>query len=484
MHDGEMDEEMEDFVGGYFEVSEVDFDYEFDASCFFDFTRPESSLEAEQAERWFESAPSYPPSPFVIKLKRREVISVENGYASLKSSDGESMISSSNNMDCDMDPEEFVQDENKKGPQYHYQMAQDILKTKTKSAGQSSKTRSSTLMTPTASHLAKLNREKEVHSNRFLGRSQKPLTKIDERSSKNSLAADSNATKRQKLESGYLRKVAHLNHQSLLSHKLPKVRQVDASVMNPRLKVTVPREPALETAHRAQRHRFRNNSESGEHEKSKAPPFKARPLNSKVDSQSTFIAPSKKEKQTTILIFSSVPFEDIREGYATLICSCRLTNTVTALNAQNSESILKLGTTENERLNGEDSRKHDKFGTIKRVKARPLNKKIVLSKTKVVTYQNVKEEATAELQLSNDNRLSDNPPIELFNKLSLKSNVEHNVRSQTKPPLRPKGPKENVPGSLKQEVRGYGRKQSQCSGECRIPDNEPRMNINRSMDIR
>ncbi|KAG5558449.1 hypothetical protein RHGRI_008401 [Rhododendron griersonianum] len=394
MHDGEMDEEMEDFVGGYFEVSEVDFDYEFDASRFFDFTRPESSLEAEHAERWFESAPSYPPSPFVIKLKRREVISVENGNASLKSSDGESMISSSNNMDCDMDPEEFVRDENKKGPQYHYQMAQDILKTKTKSAGQSSKTRSSTLMTPTASHLAKLNREKEVHSNRFLGRSQKPLTKIDERSSKNSLAADSNATKRQKLESGYLRKVAHLNHQSLLSHKLPKVFH-------------------LKTSERAMQH-------SSAH----------------------------------------------------------------ASNVQNSESILKLGTTENERLNGEDARKHDKFGKIKRVKARPLNKKIVLSKSKVVTYQNVKEEATSELQLSNDNRLSGNPPIELFNKLSLKSNVEHNVRSQTKPPLRPKGPKENVPVSLKQEVRGYGRKQSQCSGEWRIPDNEPRMNINRSMDIR
>lgn len=30
--------------------------------------------------------------------------------------------------------------------------------------------------------------------------------------------------------------------------------------------------------------RFRNNSESGEHENSKAPPFKARPLNSKVGS--------------------------------------------------------------------------------------------------------------------------------------------------------------------------------------------------------
>ncbi|XP_058205348.1 protein TPX2-like [Rhododendron vialii] len=469
MHDGDMDEEMEDFVGGYFEVSEVDFDYEFDASRFFDFTRPESSLEAEHAERWFESAPSYPPSPFVIKLKRREVISVENGYTSLKSSDGESMISSSNNMDCDMDPEEFVQDENKKGPQYHYQMAQDILKTKTKSAGQSSKPRSSTLMTPTASHLAKLNREKEVHSNRFLGRSQKPLTKIDERSSKNSLAADSNATKRQKLESGYLRKVAHLNHQSLLSHKLPKVRQVDASTLNTRLKVTVPREPALETAHRAQRHRFRNNSESGEHEKSKAPPFKARPLNSKI-LKAPSLPPQKKKSRRQSSFFQVFHLKTSERAMQH--------SSAHALNVQNSES------TENERLNGEDARKHDKFGTIKRVKARPLNKKIVLSKSKVVTYQNVKEEATAELQLSNDNRLSDNPPIELFNKLSLKSNVEHNVRSQTKPPLRPKGPKENVPVSLKQEVRGYGRKQSQCNDEWRIPDNEPRMNINRSMDIR
>lgn len=62
MYDEEMDEEMEDFVGGYFEVSEVDFDYEFDAFRFFDFTRLESSLEIEHTKLGFESAPSYPPS--------------------------------------------------------------------------------------------------------------------------------------------------------------------------------------------------------------------------------------------------------------------------------------------------------------------------------------------------------------------------------------------------------------------------------------
>lgn len=45
-----------------FEVRGIDLDYEFDAPQFFDFTRPESSEEAQQAECWFESAGSYSPS--------------------------------------------------------------------------------------------------------------------------------------------------------------------------------------------------------------------------------------------------------------------------------------------------------------------------------------------------------------------------------------------------------------------------------------
>ncbi|KAL7003217.1 hypothetical protein U1Q18_004375, partial [Sarracenia purpurea var. burkii] len=53
---------MEDFVADYLDFSEVDYDYEFDADRFFDFTRPESSSETEEAERWFESAGNYPPS--------------------------------------------------------------------------------------------------------------------------------------------------------------------------------------------------------------------------------------------------------------------------------------------------------------------------------------------------------------------------------------------------------------------------------------
>lgn len=49
---------MEQFVSS----AEIDLDYEFDASRFYDFTLPETDTEAREAERWFESAKSYPPS--------------------------------------------------------------------------------------------------------------------------------------------------------------------------------------------------------------------------------------------------------------------------------------------------------------------------------------------------------------------------------------------------------------------------------------
>lgn len=55
--DGEMDEVAEPFFGG-----EIDFDYEFDAAMYYDFTRPETKQETREAEDWFKFAGSYPPS--------------------------------------------------------------------------------------------------------------------------------------------------------------------------------------------------------------------------------------------------------------------------------------------------------------------------------------------------------------------------------------------------------------------------------------
>ncbi|KAL6986115.1 hypothetical protein U1Q18_019482 [Sarracenia purpurea var. burkii] len=67
-----MDEDMEDSMELTFTAVEIDLDYEFDAARYYDFRREESSDETRQAELWFESAGSYPPSPFVTQLVLRE----------------------------------------------------------------------------------------------------------------------------------------------------------------------------------------------------------------------------------------------------------------------------------------------------------------------------------------------------------------------------------------------------------------------------
>lgn len=59
----EMEVEMaEAEEGEVFVVREIDPDYEYDAPQHFDFAREESAAEAREAELWFESAGSYPPS--------------------------------------------------------------------------------------------------------------------------------------------------------------------------------------------------------------------------------------------------------------------------------------------------------------------------------------------------------------------------------------------------------------------------------------
>lgn len=64
----EMEEEdME--IEHVFVAHEIDLDYEFDAARFFDFTRQETPAEARQAELWFQTARSYPPSrPYISFL--------------------------------------------------------------------------------------------------------------------------------------------------------------------------------------------------------------------------------------------------------------------------------------------------------------------------------------------------------------------------------------------------------------------------------
>ncbi|KAJ9139964.1 hypothetical protein P3X46_030655 [Hevea brasiliensis] len=227
-----MDFDMDEFYIEPFLAEEIDIDYEFDAAKYYDFTRPETDFEAQEAERWFETTGYCPPSRL-------------ESYNEARSPTKSRLLKNLN------------------------------------------------FMNPTASLLARQNCPLQIHCDRLLRRSQKlvkneenrfqKLVRKEERSSRNSSMNGTQATKRQKLEAGYSCKVARLKHQALLLHKAPKkVGLLDVRTAFAKPKVTVPREPNLETALRAERHRSKINLESAENAKSNASTFRARPLNKKV----------------------------------------------------------------------------------------------------------------------------------------------------------------------------------------------------------
>ncbi|CAK9135189.1 unnamed protein product [Ilex paraguariensis] len=465
-----MDEEMEDFIEECFEVSEFDPGYEYDSARFFDFTRPETNSETDEAERWFEFAGSYPPSPFIVKLNLGNYIIVEDVNASPHLEHA----SASLNSNGDIDSKVSTSEESDQGLKYHTCMAQDISKAKRNSMAKSVKPRSSTLMKPTASHLAKQNKAQDPYLNRFCGRSQKPRTKVAESNVLNSPPLESEATKRQKLESGYLLKVAHLKHQTLLLHKMAKKRAPsDSNSVNSRSKGTIPREPDLETAQRAQRRSFRskNSFEPGEQAKRNARMFKARPLNRKILEAPSLSLPKKSTpKLPEFQVFHLKTMERAMQH-----------SSANVLNSHNPDSVVDCESTDFRRLNPEDASKQQKE-RLPKSKVHPFSKKIFPSKGDNVIRNSTLE--TTDCQFPSDNRLPQNPPIELFSKLSLKSGLENNTISQPKQHGSVKGSKENAPCPFQLEFCRRVGKLNQCGSDRRFPEIGSQPNINRSLDIR
>lgn len=227
---------------------DIDVNYEYDAPRFFDFTKQENIFDDCEAEHWFEFAQSYPPSPFLIKLRL--------GNHAMKNKQVSTM-----------------EDNDSRGDENCNETTQDTLDGKKKSVRKSSSSKSKvfTFMKPTASHLAKLKNPTEVQTPQQFRRNQE----------KNASSIDCQLTKRQKLEAGYLRKGAHLKHQTILTHK--KTEEVVPTDVNLASKpnVTVPKEPNLQTAVRAQRHKTKTNAESSEHAKSSFEVFTSRPSSKK-----------------------------------------------------------------------------------------------------------------------------------------------------------------------------------------------------------
>ncbi|KFK25111.1 hypothetical protein AALP_AA8G067300 [Arabis alpina] len=210
--------------GEDFSVEEFDIDFEFDAPKFYDFSKPQLDLETEETEHWFKSAGNYPPSPFTINLSPR----YEEKHLKISKP-----ISDKYN-----------------GFIHYNQTAKNVPKTNQNYKTKTFLRKNSTLTKPTASLLARQNKPLDIYSVQLLSRCQRSLGKFDDKISSLLLSMPQpQDTKRQKLETGFLRKASRLDQIHFL-HKVPKKGS----------KVTVPKEPNLKTAQRAARHQFKTNS--------------------------------------------------------------------------------------------------------------------------------------------------------------------------------------------------------------------------------
>ncbi|CAI9302340.1 unnamed protein product [Lactuca saligna] len=409
-----MDEEMEimqELLADEDSFSnEIDSEYEFDACQFFDFTRGETESEAEEAESWFRYAHEYPPSPFILKLKMMKAAKAKaNQMKSHKTSFRKKTSTSSISDGGDIDHEAPSKEAKIKGVKHHNHTPQDNSKTKSKSTVNSSKPSGSSFMKPTASHLAKQNKERDTntHSGGH-GRVQKPLVSPGEKLTSPPSISSNQPTKRQKLEIGYLRKVAQLKHRTTFMHKIvKKVAEMENNSNSRCNKTTIPQKPELVTEEKAQKLRSHNKSEA--FQQPKANTLKSQSFNRKVNACDNLTLCKQKSAPPMI------------------------------------EEIL----IQSKNSGNDKSRSPNNLKASNSAKVHPI-----------------KEGGF----ILNSQQNSHMPPIELFKKLSLKNESDTKVISFVRPPGLSKGLKENMARSFQQEFRRCAGKPNQCGNDRRITE--------------
>ncbi|KAL2334510.1 hypothetical protein Fmac_015723 [Flemingia macrophylla] len=391
-----MEEEFEEIEVEYAPLCEghdIDGDYEFDAPQFFDFTCLNSLWDAAEAEQWFESATGYPPSPFLLKMRRQKSQNC-SGVSPQQVSDNE--------------------EDNNTGGEY--------CKTKHLRKSSSSKSKDFSFMKPTASHLAKQKSSSELQtpasssfdSEYYLIPSLFSLlpSKHSRIQRQNSSSTDGQLTKRQKVEAGYLRKVARLKHHILFSHK--KTKEVDGSDANlgSKQNVTIAKEPILVTALRAQRPKSRTNAESGGPTQSTPQLPKARSLNKKIMEGPADIfskmktPPRPTECQVFHLRTSERAMQNTSNNNAGSSSNRNSMSTREMRDIKVRNSSVEKCKTNNKLSSNHKLSSDSERGVFRNIKVYPLD--------------------------SNDKGSLNEPPSELFSKLSLVSDVKQSRKSPSK----------------------------------------------------
>ncbi|KAF3790217.1 TPX2 protein [Nymphaea thermarum] len=482
-----MEDEMEEMMGeGEEGLSslQIDLEYEYSAPRFYDFTGMETADDSREAEAWFDSAGSDPDSPYLAKLlhMREAIVDEESDLPQAHDVEHYDPI---HHLPADSRPSmgteiNMMDDEDRKGIVSKSHNGQHAPKGKDKGFLTAPFSRSSTLMKPTASQLAKqkksvLNFPREVEaSRRIVGRPTLSAIAKNKKDVEKASFSECHASKRQKLEGGRLQKMQQLHdmkERMPLLHKAPKQvqgqssancmgmhgvglsnrcsslvkdRHIDGIREQTKLRLTVPREPELKTAQRARRIRANTASNLDECELTKASLFKAQPLNRKVLESPSLPLPQRSARRMPVfhefhLKTSERALQHSLAGPSTVSCG----NPVNVRNVPTAAGRSDPGDTKPPHLDKivsyprsrvTDSRKPDFNDKGHIFKARPLDRKIFSSKGDIGIYRNFKRETTKPVGFNfpTDRRFPQpNPPIDLFNKLSLKSEVCHHNASQT-----------------------------------------------------
>lgn len=379
---------------------EVDLEYEFDAPRWFDLAQEESPVEAAAAQLWFATAPSYPPSPLIAKMLAEDL-----GLQSLRSiADIDAVHCSKSSQECCSGAEQSIHRSHvpNEGRIPCYGVSENERKPGTRTIVKGNFSKGSTLMKPTASQLARQNRQLEV---KHAMQSKKSIGVRSERSTMSSNDCTYQAAKRQRLERGHLSKVVATNQVELI-HKTHEKNVVNSNSDHatglPKLKITIPREPELATKLRAERSRIL-----------RAVPTKSKQLNKRdVQPASTTQAASTRKVVQ--------PFRATDNQHANV-------------QHDNVGSNMPVCTSNRARhLHNVDRKPEDCRDDLFKFKARPLDKKILASKGDAGVFRSAKRNTTVpkEFNLSTSRKGKQAPLSELFNKLTLTAEARRGVDRQ------------------------------------------------------
>ncbi|KAJ3672487.1 hypothetical protein LUZ60_007208 [Juncus effusus] len=357
---------------------EIDVEYEFDAPKYFDLRGEEPVMEASRAERWFETAESYPPSPLIMKIILEQNASFQ----------------------------EEESEENPTTPEPNYSIQEELpqdgdKKTQIKTKGPFCKI--STFMKPTASHLAKQIHKSETRTIHRLN----PVRNFG-------ISADSKdctvqAAKRQRLERGHISKGIGAAQPDLIH----KIREKNENVGFSKLKITIPREPDLQTMRRAERFRARRGLANGKQ------PQQENNNNNNNNNTQNFAQINSRFSNKKEISFTS-------------------------------KSRLEHNISHQLQINSENKKQEESRVNLFKFKAGPSDKKVVSSNVDISRNTKLNTTIPKEFNFSTSRRCQHPPPLtELFNKLGITNEAKHHASTSKNSSL----PKISISKDSKENIR-------------------------------